>query len=397
MRSSVWPLCSSAGLALSLLAAARLPAQGNFFELPASRAELEQRAVRDSNDPAAHYNVALALWNDEEYARAQTELRLAVKLDPRFALAHLALACLPYSERTGLWDDIWANKLTPEWRRRLRESDREFSRALMIDPLVDFSVARLMVPPRNIFTYMFDFIAEWYDHYEQGYRDFYEGRYGDAEHHLGRLIREASRQDRLPAALLRYHGLAAAHLGHYDAAIADFAVLLGRSERQEHSDSIQHFMLNTSEYRYIIGFLEQKAGRADTAQALYQQAAEEDAGLFMAHVHLADLYEAHGVVGAAAAERANAVNIAPDDGSLWLDLGLTLYRSGRLREAEAALTQGRTVNPRDARLAYVFGLTEIALDRPDVAREALAGAIALAPVRYAQLIADARQRLATLH
>jgi tetratricopeptide (TPR) repeat protein len=397
MQSSGWLLCSSAVLALSLLGAAPLPAQGDFFELPASRSELEQRAVRDSNDPAAHYNVALALWNDEEYTRAQKELRLAVKLDPRFALAHLALACLPYSERTGLWDDIWGNKLTPEWRRRLRESDDEFSRALMVDPLVDFSVARVMVPPRDIFSYMIGIVADWYEHYQQGYRDFYQGRYADAEHNLGRLIREAPRRDKIPESLLRFHGLAAAHLGHYDAAIADFDVLLARSERSEEGDSIQRFMLHTSEYRYIIGFLEQKAGRADTAQALYQQAAEEDAGLFMAHVHLADIYEARGILGAAAAERANAVNIAPDDGSLWLDLGLTLYKSGRLGEAEAALTQGRTVNPRDARLAYVLGLTELALDRPDAGKVALADAVALAPTRFTQLVADARQRLASLH
>src|SRR5260370_7157388 len=121
MRSSGWLLCSSAGLALSI-AAAPLPAQDDSFELPASRAELEQRAVRDSNDPAAHYNVALALWNDEEYARAQTELRLAVKLDPRFALAHLPLACLPYSERTALSHDIWSTNLTPDCRLPLRPS-----------------------------------------------------------------------------------------------------------------------------------------------------------------------------------------------------------------------------------------------------------------------------------
>ena len=378
-------------------AAPPLRAQGNFFELPATRAELERRAVRDSNDPAAHYNVALALWNDEEYARVQAELRTAVQLDPRFAQAHLALACLPFSERTGLWNDIWGNKLTPEWQRRLQQSDDEFGRALMIDPLVDFSVARLMVPPRDIFSYMFDVLADWYEHYEEGYRDFYEGRYADAERNLGRLIRETANRDKLPEALLRFHALAAGHLGRYDEAIADLAVLLERSERKEHGDSTQRFVLHTSEYRYLIGFFEQRAGRSDTARALYQQAAEEDAGLFMAHVHLADLYEAAGVLGAAAAERMNAVNIAPDDGSLWLELGLTLYKSRRFDEAETALTQGRAVNPRDARLAYVLGLTELARDRTDAARAALSSAVALAPSRYSQLIADARQRLAALH
>ena len=392
MRSSGWLLCSSAGLALSI-AAAPLPAQDDSFELPASRAELEQRAARDSNDPAAHYNLALALWNDDEYQRVYVELGLALRLDPRFAQAHLALAYLPRAERRPRQGD----SLPSDRRARLRDAHLEYSRALAIDPLVDFSISRVWLPPRPAYVYSSGWYAQMYDHFVQGYVDFYRGDYASAERRLAWLIHKTADPAKVPDDLRWFHGLAAAHLAHYDDAISDFDTLLVRSRRREHSDSVQQFVLRTAEYLYVLGVMEQKAGRADTARALYEQAGEEDAGLFMAHVHLADMYEAQGVLGAAAAERASAVNIAPDDASLWLDLGLTLYKSGRLGEAETALTQGRNVNQRDARLAYVLGLTELALQRPDAARAALANAVALAPSRYTQLIADARQHLATLH
>ena len=392
MRSSVWRLCSSVAIATPFLIAAPLRAQGVSLELPATRAELEKRAVRDSNDPAAHYNFALALWNDEEYAAAQAELRLAVKLDPRFAVGHLALAYLPWAEH----HIVRRGDRPPDWRARLSEARLEYRRALAIDPLVDFSISRVALPPRSAYSYSSGAFAAWYDRFIQGYVDFYNGDYRASEQRLAWLIHHAAR-DQPPDELLWVHGLAAAHLAHYDDAITDFETLLGRSRGREESDSVEQFTLNTAEYSYVLGVMEQKAGRRDTARALYQQAAEEDTGLFMAHVHLADLYEAAGVWGAAAAERMNAVNTAPDDASLWFDLGLTLYHSARLSEARAAFTQGRDVNPRDARLAYMLGLTDLALGATESARTDLTTAIALAPSRYSELIAEARQRLATLH
>src|SRR5882724_2737648 len=93
------PRTACLAVMFTALAVSPLPAQDDYFDLPASRTDLEQRAARDSNDPAAHYNLALALWNDDEYKRVYAELHLALQLDPRFALAHLALAYLPYAER----------------------------------------------------------------------------------------------------------------------------------------------------------------------------------------------------------------------------------------------------------------------------------------------------------
>src|SRR5258708_12402772 len=143
MRSSGWLLCSSAGLALSI-AAAPLPAQDDSFELPASRAELEQRAVRDSNDPAAHYNLALALWNDDEYQRVYVELGLALRLDPRFAQAHLALAYLPRAERRPRQGD----SLPSDRRARLRDAHPQYTPPLPLHPLLPFSFSPLTPPPR---------------------------------------------------------------------------------------------------------------------------------------------------------------------------------------------------------------------------------------------------------
>ena len=73
------------GLALALglgLVAPPLTAQ---FRLPVKLEELERRAKADSNDAAAHFNVALAYWNAKRWADAERSLRLAITIDSRCA------------------------------------------------------------------------------------------------------------------------------------------------------------------------------------------------------------------------------------------------------------------------------------------------------------------------
>ncbi len=50
------------------------------FRLPVKLEELERRAKADSNDPAAHFNVALAYWNAKRWADAERSLRLAITI-----------------------------------------------------------------------------------------------------------------------------------------------------------------------------------------------------------------------------------------------------------------------------------------------------------------------------
>src|SRR5688572_3082304 len=80
------------------------------FRLPVKLAELELRAQKDSNDPAAHFNLALAYWNEKRWDAAERSLRTAVMLDARFAPAYVALNYLPLTRRSTLLDELQENR-----------------------------------------------------------------------------------------------------------------------------------------------------------------------------------------------------------------------------------------------------------------------------------------------
>ena len=96
----------------ALLCASTLAAQR--IKLPYKLPELEARARADSNDAAAHYNVALGYWNEKRLDDAERSLRTAVCIEPRFAPAHLALAYLPFVRRPKLWEELWDSKVPDE-------------------------------------------------------------------------------------------------------------------------------------------------------------------------------------------------------------------------------------------------------------------------------------------
>src|SRR5712692_6094859 len=76
-------------VALHLGAFTAAPLAAQRIKLPAKLEELEARARKDSNDAAAHYNIALAYWSVKRYDDAENALKRAVALDYRFAPAHL--------------------------------------------------------------------------------------------------------------------------------------------------------------------------------------------------------------------------------------------------------------------------------------------------------------------
>jgi Flp pilus assembly protein TadD len=143
--------------------------------------------------------------------------------------------------------------------------------------------------------------------------------------------------------------------------------------------------------------MKQRAGAYTEAIDLYRQSVENDVGLYMAHVHLADVYEDHQMIGDAVSERRAAVNANPDDPTLLLDLGKTLARAGQFPEAEQAFRDAITANVRDPRPHYYLGVVAQHESKLDLARTAFMDFISLAPSRYTQQVADAKQRLATLH
>src|SRR5258705_13323085 len=107
------------------------------FKLPKKLDELETIARKDSNDAAAHFNVALAYWNAKRWDDVERELRVAVTIEPQFAEGWLALSRLPFARRLRLWEDIAERRVAAEDRPGIEEAYRLYQRAILINPLGD--------------------------------------------------------------------------------------------------------------------------------------------------------------------------------------------------------------------------------------------------------------------
>jgi tetratricopeptide (TPR) repeat protein len=383
--------------------AAIVPAAAQRIKLPLKLPELEARANADSNDAAAHYNLALGYWNEKRYDDAERSLKTAIGLEPRFAPAHLALAYLPFARRPRLWSEIFDQDVPKDMVPSVEQSDREYRYAFLIDPLVDIRIIGAVTPSKADFLTIQDYLGEVYALFFQGFTDCQEGRYEDCHGHLTALIREIDgdrHPQRIPNSVLWYKGLAAAKLGKYDIAEQHFRLLINRNtgfeKELESKGEFSRVPLPTNQYRYTLATILLSAGRTVDAVALFQEVLNNDIGLFMAHVRLAGIYEAAKDYPHAVQERQNAVNANPDDPSLLLDLGVTLGKAGMMPQAESNLQQAVDANPRDSRAYFWLGLSQMDQGKRDAARESFTRFLSLAPSRYDRQIAMAKDRLTQL-
>ncbi len=371
------------------------------FRLPLKLEELERRAKADSNDPAAHFNVALAYWNAKRWTDAERSLRLAITIDTRFGPAYMALHYLPYAQRRGLWDEVAERRVPDEWKQRLQESESFFRRAYMIDPLVELRSGDVVQPRSTAYLEeLQEVFGERVRDYYDGLDQYFLGEYQRAYDRFTRVINAIDgdrHPDRIPSNVLWWHGLASARVERWPEAISDFEKLMDRSLDPVRRDSLVHFPLRTNEFRYILAYLKQRSGKVNEAIDLYREAITNDIGLYMAHVRLADMYEAAQMFDQAVLSRRNAVNANPDDASLLVDLGKTLANGGRFQEAVEPLRQATDMNPRDARGYFYLGLVLEQMGSKDEARTALTRFTSLAPSRYDRQIVIAKQHLAALH
>lgn len=373
------------------------PAQ---FKLPKKLDELEAIARKDSNDAAAHYNLALGYWNAKRWEDVERELRLAVTIEPQFAEGWLALGRLPFGRRSKLWDDIAENRVSEEFRPKLDEAWRNYERAFIINPLVDLRIEAAARPLKSAYWTATEELTNLYEYLFGGFDDIQSGNYEGAFHRFNRLVNDMvtpADRDALPEFVFYYRGLAAAHIERWNDAIADFAQLLRTSEQGQSADSLIYYLpIETNQYRYMLGVLYQRAGNLQDAVRYYREALEHDIGLYMANSRLAGIAETNMNWPAAIKERRAAVNANPDDPSLLLDLGKTLAGSGDWAGAEPPLKQAMDANPRDSRVPYYLGIVQQQLNKKEEARASFDRFVALAPSRYARQVENAKQRLAAL-
>ncbi len=373
-------------LGLLLLAVAR-PVAAQKVEVTESLEELQARAVRDSDDAVAHYNLAMGYWSKKRYADAEASLRTATQIDPQFADAFLALAVVRNWDN-DYWKQMRKEKGDSAVKNASRISDGYYRRAFMLDPLVNIKILGG--------TYRFNA----HNRFLNAFEDLVEGKYDKAYETLDKEMKYwggSGGVDSVPAIVVWLHGLSAARINQYDAAIHDMENMLHRVQvAAGKKDSTEEVPLIANEFRYLMAAMHQKAGRTDQAIQLYQDVAQNDVGNYMAHVQLARIYEAGKDYPHAVQERTNAINANPDDPSLLLDLGITLGKSGDMAQAETNLQSAVTGNPRDARALFWLGLAQMEQGKKPEAKASFTRFLGIAPSRYDRQIATAKDRLAQL-
>lgn len=396
-RAFAWRHCASAVAVLTAVAVVTSPrvAGSQRLKTDVPLPELVTLAQRDSNDPAAHFNLALGYWSKQRWDDAEQALLTASRIDHRFAMAWLALAYLPRASR-----EFWEERVIHFGNGRrlsyyvaadsvVERFYRLYRRAFMIDPLVDIRIA--------VAT---EYRVGHVDRFDRALYAYNDSKWEEAVRRFSELAADSSdyrgERGNVLERILFYQGLAAARLGRHALAINAFTRLVDRSQRREETDTLHRWPLRTNEYRYILAYLNQRAGNLIEAIPLFHQVLETDIGLFMAHVQLASIYEADRKWPQALASRRNAVNANPEDPTLLLDLGATLAKAGQWPEAEATLRQAMEANSRDARIPYYLGIVQQQLAKKDDARAAFTRFLAIAPSRYERQIADAKQRLTSL-
>lgn len=345
---------------------------------------LEERARADSNDPAAHYNLAVGHLSKEHFAQAESALRQSIALDPQFAIAYLALA-ITRSKDGDYWRARRKGGLDSV-RAAVRERNVYYTKAFLLDPLVDVRILGSVV-----------WLPGW-DDFAKGFKDLVEGKYPSAYERFDKEVRRSAQDpDKAPPALRWFRALAAAHSDKWDAAAEDLTALVTATERLVVSDSApDDAPLRANEYRYMLAAVRQRQDRREEAIQLYQQVIENDIGNYMAHVQLARIHEAGRDFPRAVQERQRAVDANPDDPSLLLDLGVTLGKAGMMPQAETRLQAAVEANLRDTRALFWLGLAQLDLGKKAEARGSFSRFLELAPSRYDRQIAIARERLAQL-
>jgi len=352
---------------------------------------LEAAVTRDSNDTDALYALALGYWSKKRWNDVERTLRQTLAIEPRNAPALLALAHLPYARRPKLWDEEIRGEIAPEWQPVLLQGERYTRLAMQIDPLVDLQIVGAVAPDRDRLlqgsggasiemTAMVGQVNFQNAQYDQAYAWF------DL---FARRLGEEVDSSRVHDFVLWFRGLSAAHLNDFPTALRDFRALHARDPGRERTV----LSVDAVDATYVLAWLEQHTGALESAAVLYREALTQDLGLWMAHVQLAKIHEARQEWNDAVRERRLAVDADPEDASLLLDLGITLYRAGRAEQASPILVQARAGLPRNFRVPYYEGYVARDLARPEVAREAFQRFLSLVPRRYSDEIAEVRGRL----
>jgi tetratricopeptide (TPR) repeat protein len=373
-------------LLLTLAAASgpHLSAQGS-----PSLQSLEQRAVADSNDPVAHYELGRAYFDRQRYDEAERRWQVAVTLAPQYAQAYLALAILPQARGENYWKHAARERGDSAVTAVFSQSTRFFQRAFLIDPLVDLSLLPRAEEKVSISIGGKNYFVWWAFPLSKGINELRTGRFQAAVNRFTGIInddRSGPESSYAPEPAYWYRALAAARLGNYAMAVEDCWLLVQRLVKHEEEEQGEtHIVpLLTNQYRFLLATMLYLDNRYDQAIPVFRRTLEFDGGLYQSHIQIARMHEAASQWEQALVERRAAIAINPDDASLMVDLGATLIRAGNTVEAGEVLKAAANAAPRDARAWYLLGQVEAGQHHAEGAREAYRRFLAIAPSRFQQ-------------
>lgn len=286
----------------------------------------------DSLDPALQYQLGMAAWDARSYVRADSLLREAVRIDPHFAEANLALGYLPFDRYPKLREQEEKGTLPDSLRTTVAEANRLLRLAVLTDPFVGTGKSQ------------FVFLPSW-------------------------AMKEFTPRERakLPTWFFYWRGLTYARGSDYATALGDLHEVMDRLEHATSKAPTNPLLpLVANEIRYVMAVIELKAGRTLDARQQLEQVLSQDLGMYMAHVKLAELHERNGAWNAAVRERQRAVEVNPADPALQFELASSLARSARLAEADTAVARAIELNPHNP--GYVYLAARVQLGLADTAR-----------------------------
>ncbi|MEO8294656.1 MAG: tetratricopeptide repeat protein [Gemmatimonadota bacterium] len=377
--------------------------------------QLQAKAVADSNDPVAHYQLAMGYWDKKRWDDAERSLQVATSLSPSYAEAWLALGILPEARGEGWQRSFRHDHGDAGFDSVMQQAELFSRRAFLSNPMVDLAIlGRFRVPPPVVTADGRMRVYRWWQgDFEKGVNNLRQSNNEVAYQQLEKILsdeRAGNDGASIPWMILWHHGIASARTGRFENAIRDFAYLTGRARAREgrEIDRGEVFLTmlgvqtdagldaHTNEFRYMLGMLYFLGGSLPEATAVFQRVLEFDVGFYQANIQLARMYEARQMWDAAIQERRNAIATNPDDPSLLIDLGATLVRAGKLDEAGETLEQAVAMTPRDPRAPFTQAL--VAQQRSDTAtmKTAYSHFLSIAPSSWGSQITDARARLAAL-
>lgn len=388
------------GLGATLLL---LGATGSLRAQQLALGMLEARAVADSNDPLAHYDLAMGFWDQKRWNEAERSLNQAIAISPNYADAYLALSQLTLKRGAKYWREREKKIGEEAARTEFLASLTHYRRAFLLNPLVDLRLmGKVDLAERVQFVVINGRLLildapSWAHDLERAINSLNTGKYEEASARIEKLVAKKPFQgdnQNLPDQLLWWRGLIAAHRDSFAAAVDAFAVLTGRAKaREQDSTASDASPMRTNDYRFILATMLFLDRRYPQAIPTFRRALEVDLGLFVGHVQLARMHEARGEFAEAVAERQLAVAVSPDNSDLLVDLAGTMIRGRRFGEALEPLAEAERLNPRDPRIPYLLGVAREELEQRGASDSAYARFLAIAPSRFAAQKLEVSRRL----